>query len=178
MCRLSLTKYVIMYFSARLTIYKALKGGKHMATANEIADFFLCFSHKHGDCLTNLKLQKLLYYAQAWYLTLYNKNLFEEDIQAWVHGPVVYSVYNRFKDYRWNDITEQPMPPKLSIGEQKHLLEIINVFGKFSAWELEQMTHNETPWKNARGGLPVDEPCSNVINSDDMKSYYSQFISK
>ena len=67
--------------------------------ANKIADYILFKTQNTGDFLTNLKLQKLLYYAQAWYLANYQKPLFDEPIEAWVHGPVVVQVYNEFRDY-------------------------------------------------------------------------------
>ena len=49
------------------------------------------------DSMSHKKLQKLCYYAQAWYVTIKNKPLFEDDIEAWVHGPVVPSLYSQYK---------------------------------------------------------------------------------
>ena len=149
-----------------------------MIPAIEVARYFLSFTDEDaGELISNLKLQKLLYYAQAWYLALYDNELFNEEIEAWVHGPVVYSVYNRFKDYKWNNITEQPANPNLSVGIRKHLVEIMRVFGGFSARQLEQMTHREDPWKKARKNLPLDEPSRNIIDTKNMKEYYKQFAS-
>ena len=62
-------------------------------SAQQIADYLIAFSHSVGDPISNLKLQKLLYYAQAWYLALHNEPLFPESIEAWVHGPAVPPVY-------------------------------------------------------------------------------------
>jgi len=69
-----------------------------------IAKHILKICADHGDNLTNLKLQKLLYYSQAWYLALNDETLFSDDIEAWVHGPVVSSVYQEYKKYRYHDI--------------------------------------------------------------------------
>jgi len=145
-----------------------------MITANDIADYFLWFFHKHGDCLTNLKLQKLIYYAQAWYLALFNRELFNEPIQAWVHGPVVYSVYNRFKHYGWRDIEENPQKPAFDEITEDHLIEVIEVYGDWTAYELEKLAHSELPWIEARGDLPPDEASTNIINPNTMSSYYSK----
>ena len=86
--------------------------------ANMVADFLLCESRDRGENLTNLKLQKLLYYAQAWYLALYNVALFEEDFQAWVHGPVLYSQYCRFCDWKWRPILCEDLQKPAGLGEQ------------------------------------------------------------
>lgn len=141
-------------------------------TANQVADYFLSFCKEHGDCLTNLKLQKLVYYAQAWHLALHNKPLFDEKIEAWVHGPVIKSVYNRFKIGGSSPITKDFKKPTIDAKTTLFLDKIFSVFGSFSAWDLEQMTHMESPWISARAGLPIDEPCNNVISIDEMKAFY------
>lgn len=149
-----------------------------VTTADKVADFFLCFSKKHGDCLTNLKLQKLLYYSQAWHLVIFNTELFDEPIEAWVHGPVVYSVWNRFRDYKWNPITEAPTELDLPLKAKEHLIEIFRVFGKYSAYDLELMTHKEDPWKKARVGLAMDVPARNAIAPADMKDFYAKIAAE
>jgi len=64
-----------------------------IATPNNVSDYLISFAHSTGDVITNLKLQKLLFYSQAWYLALKDDYIFEEDFQAWVHGPVLVSQY-------------------------------------------------------------------------------------
>jgi uncharacterized phage-associated protein len=141
-------------------------------TANQVADYFLSFCREHGDFLTNLKLQKIVYYAQAWHLALLDKPLFDDKIEAWVHGPVIKSVYNRFKLGGASPITDEVKMPTIDSKTVKFLDKIFAVFGRFSAWELEQMTHLESPWIKARGGIAIDEPCNNVISIEEMKSFY------
>ena len=147
-------------------------------TAEKVADFMLCFAYEHGDLLTNLKLQKLLYYAQAWYLALYDEPLFDEDIEAWVHGPVVRSIYNRFKDFGWHQITADIDCKNLNLPDfvQEHLIEVINEYGGFTAYDLERMTHEEQPWQNARQGLQMDDPSNATITWEDMKHYYGHRV--
>lgn len=143
-----------------------------MVTAQDVADFIVSFSHRHGDPVSNLKLQKLLYYAQAWHLAIHDTPLFNDPIQAWVHGPVVASVYKHYKDWAWKPIEEDPTPPAFEQPVQDHLVEVMGTYGTMTAYGLELLTHEETPWRNARLGLPADEPSSAVIAHEDMKLYY------
>lgn len=144
-------------------------------SASDAAYFMLRFSSEHGDCLTNLKLQKLLYYAQAWHLALYDEPLFDERIEAWVHGPVVPSIYHRFKDYQWRPITQEIPEVSLPGDVTKHLVEVLDAYGGFTGFQLERLTHEEDPWKSARGDLEMDVPSNVEISWDDMKTYYRTF---
>ena len=143
-----------------------------MQNINKIADYIIWLHHDSGDVITNLRLQKLLYYAQAWYLVLYDEPLFEEDFEAWIHGPVMPPVYKRFKAYKWNPINEEIKKPKLSEKVEKHLNEIVRVFGQYSSLDLEYMTHREAPWVKARNGCMPDEVSSAQIDKEEMKSFY------
>jgi uncharacterized phage-associated protein len=107
-----------------------------MVQVSEVADYLIAFSHEHGDPVSNLKLQKLLYYAQAWQLALYDEPLFNDRIEAWVHGPVVPSVYRQYKEWAWMPIQHDPQPPALDSGVQAHLDEVMDVYGSMSAYQL------------------------------------------
>jgi uncharacterized phage-associated protein len=144
--------------------------------ASQVADYLIRFSQDHGDPISNLKLQKLLYYAQAWHLALYNKPLFQEKLEAWIHGPAVRSVYGGFKDWSWNPITERPPKPDLPKHVVKHLDEVMGVYGGLSAFDLERLTHSEKPWQKARGTTPRDESSSAVISHDDMRKFYRSIM--
>lgn len=143
-----------------------------MQKASTIGDFFVAFSHEHGDPLSNLKLQKLLYYAQAWHLAIFDEPLFGEPIEAWVHGPVVVSEYRRFKGWAWQPIQDNPKLPDIDPRTVAHLSEVMDVYGAKTAYELELLTHREDPWKNARGGIPMDQASNNVVSHGDMKLFY------
>jgi uncharacterized phage-associated protein len=140
---------------------------------NEISDYLLCESRYRGEVLTHLKLQKLMYYAQAWSITARDEALFEEDFQAWVHGPVLPSQYARFREFGWKPIDIEVKRPDFADDLREHLDEIVNVFGVESAVALERMTHQEAPWIRARGDLPAHAACNRVIQKDWMKDYYS-----
>ena len=145
-----------------------------MATAQNVAAYLLGVSQQHGDLLSNLKLQKFLYYAQAWHLALNNRPLFDERIEAWVHGPAVPPIYGEFKKWAWMPIETQIDLDRveLSEDEQAHLEEILDVYGGLSSYQLEKLTHSEDPWRNARGNIPPDEASNAIISHDDMKNYY------
>jgi uncharacterized phage-associated protein len=139
-----------------------------------LADFLLASCRERGEVLTNLKLQKLLYYSQAWFLALHDKALFAEDFQAWVHGPVLPSQYHRFKDYQWKPLLEDVTLPVAPSKVVTFLEEIVDVFGAETAVTLELMTHRERPWIKARGNLPADAVSTNVITKKSMHSYYKE----
>lgn len=142
---------------------------------DDVTNFLLIESRERGEILTNLKLQKLLYYAQAWALVAFNRTpLFHEDFQAWVHGPVLVSQYIRFKDREWRPIIDDTLvKPNLDAEIEEHLVEIIDVFGVETAVSLELMTHREDPWLKARDGLHMTDPSQKVITKDSMWFYYS-----
>jgi uncharacterized phage-associated protein len=124
-----------------------------MNTAKQVAEFFLeQNSYEEDERLTNLKIQKLVYYAQGHYLGLYNKSLFNEPIIAWLHGPVVESLYF---EYKQNGAEGIPIPKNYDASVFDHnqielLKEIYMVYGQYSAWKLRNMTHNERPWLETR----------------------------
>ncbi|HEY8579643.1 MAG TPA: type II toxin-antitoxin system antitoxin SocA domain-containing protein [Beijerinckiaceae bacterium] len=146
-----------------------------LASPRSVADFLLVESRERGELLTNLKLQKLLYYADGWHAaeSPEGRPLFEEVFQAWVHGPVLPSQYRRFKDFKWRPIDlDVATPEGLSPEVRRHLTEIIDVFGSETAVALELMTHREPPWIEARGALAADAPSTAAISKDTMRRYF------
>jgi uncharacterized phage-associated protein len=139
-------------------------------TVDQVADALIHLSRERGIEITNLKLQKLLYYAQAWYLANIDEPLFDADFEAWVHGPVVPRVFRRFREYRWNPITEPVDPPNASLAG--YLEAILGRYGGLSATQLERLTHQEDPWKEARKGYARDESSAEVISKESIRRYY------
>ena len=107
-------------------------------------------------------------------MALNNKPLFDDPIEAWVHGPVVPLLYNRFKKYGWSPIAENPAAPPLEKSITDHLDAVYSEYGRFSAWDLERMTHQEGPWQEARRGLAIDEEGHKPISIEDMQTFYSE----
>ena len=143
------------------------------ATTDEVANWFIRFAHEVGDPITNLRLQKLMYYAQAWHLALYDEPLFPDAFEAWVHGPVIPSLFRRFEHHQWHPIPEAVAEPCLSDEVTGHLQEVEEVYGGLLTWDLERMTHTEDPWLKARQGLAPDEPCTHEISEELMKRFYA-----
>lgn len=144
-----------------------------VSTAHRVAESLIKLSQEKQQPVTNLKLQKLLYYAQAWYLVFNGKPLFDDPIEAWVHGPVVPEIFRRYKQYQWDPITEVP---STSIHQRDHLEQVWGAYGKFNATELERLTHSEDPWRHTRVGLPIDVSSSRIIPTGMMKRYYSSLL--
>ena len=143
-----------------------------MATAIDVAKHIVHFFQEAGDPVSNLKLQKLLYYVQGWSLALDDKPAFEERLEAWVHGPVQPSVYGTFKHYRWNPITEAQCPVALPDDLKSTVASVLETYGIDSGYELELRTHQEPPWLKARVGLAPDEESKNEITRDSMTQFF------
>ena len=125
-------------------------------TASEVAKAFLLLSQPEiGDGITNLKLQKLLYYSQGFYLALNKKSLFEESIVAWEHGPVVQEVYYEYKNFGSQIIDRPDEKTNLSENDLDFIKKIWNIFGQFSAWKLRDMTHQENPWNETEQSAEI-----------------------
>lgn len=144
--------------------------------STQLADFLIVESRERGDLLTPLKLQKLMFYADAWHMVVFDSEITPERFQAWVHGPVALSQYHRFKDFQWRPITDDLQKPQFGADGCQHLVEIVDVFGSESGTALEIMTHQEEPWLSARGGIADDEPSRTFIDKAITKSYYGQFL--
>lgn len=149
---------------------------KDVDQANKISDFILTECRNRGEVLTNLKLQKLLYYAQSWYLADHYDSLFDEDFQAWVHGPVLPSQYIRFKHYEWRPILSDISTPNIGKKIENYLTSIVDFFGEDSCIKLERMTQNERPWKDARNGMDSDKCCHTTIEKKVMKNFYKNIL--
>lgn len=148
---------------------------------DSITDYFIDKNNKDKKGLSNKKLQKLLYYSQAWNLVFFGKRLFKEDIEAWMHGPAIPYIYFKYKDFGFNDINKKinkDIFKELTKDETKLLDDIWNTYGNRDADSLELLTHSEKPWREARGSKAPYESSSNVISVDSMKKYYEQRIKK
>lgn len=142
-----------------------------MYKAIDIAKYIICYANEKKEEVTNLKLQKLLYYAQAWYLVNFNKPLFDEKIEAWQFGPVIPDVYNEFKSFGRTPIEIEDEDCKKIINDVEcvnYLDEFCEHFLKFSATDLVSMSHSEEPWINA-----FNNAISNEISQEVMQKYYS-----
>ena len=147
----------------------------------EAAKYFIKTSEEQSDKkpelkIDALKLQKLLYYTQAWSLVINDKPAFPDKFEAWIHGPVNYETWAEFKTFNFDD-----KHPDLKVNESlfsekdKKILSIVwDVYGKFDGKYLETLTHTEDPWLRARAGINETDRSNQIISEGLMKSYYEK----
>lgn len=143
-----------------------------MVAVHDVAAYIL---QKQG-AMTAMKLQKLVYYAQAWHLVWEDEPLFGEQIQAWANGPVVYELYDlhrgTFKVAAW------PLgnAERLTSVQKKNIDRVLKFYGSKASHWLSELTHKEDPWRNARGGLPLGARSTAEITHQAMAEYYSSLL--
>jgi uncharacterized phage-associated protein len=144
-----------------------------MVSCKDVAKYFLTLNDVEvGELISNLKLQKLVYYAQGYCLAIEDKPLFDDIIEAWAHGPVIPTLY---ADYRRFSSGSIPPPTDFDIKsinkKTRELLdEVYSVLGQFSAWKLRNMTHEEPPWKEAW------RTHNKIITQESMKKYFKTLV--
>lgn len=117
------------------------------------------------EYITNLKLQKLLYFVQAMCLMIFGKKAFPEKILAWSYGPVVNEVYQQYKQNHANEINSESNIKNISSGLYKIIEEVINSYGSIEANKLIDFTHEEEPWRNTEINKEIDiELIKNYFN--------------
>lgn len=144
-----------------------------MATVNNVANFFIdVCNNSTDDQITNLKLNKLLYYAQGCHLARTGKPLFDDKIEAWKYGPVAPAIYHRY-----SVCGKEPIPSTdetyssnvFSSEELDTLTDVMREFGKYTGSTLVSMTHkNGTPWSTAWMSGQSE------ISQESMKKYFEE----
>jgi uncharacterized phage-associated protein len=173
-------------------------------SAIAVANWFIEQNRIDPSELTHLKLQKLLYFSQGWYLAYHNVPLFEDPIEAWRYGPVVRSVYHALSDRRKSEVITDPIEgyvlqgtyykvsgtPGMSFrddGTEFFMVSIWKNYSKMSPWELVSISHaKESPWDRVSKSLEVsyDDACigwgigfsCTVIPVELMKSYFKSLL--
>lgn len=152
----------------------------------KFSDLIIKYFNDLEEDITNLKLQKILYYLQAWHLVNLNGQLINETPEAWVNGPVYKRVYEKY-----SNVKREPLVSSLEDSfikeikdtdlteDQADLIDsVLKVYGNFSSMNLVYKTHIELPWKEARAGLPPFEPSSNLISLDTVREYYTARVKR
>lgn len=142
-------------------------------TALEAANYILTLADEEkGEIISNLKLQKLLYYCQGYHLALFDKPLFAESIVAWQYGPVVREAYHYFKEFGNGAI---PAPQSKSFSEDLEesiglIDDVYGLYGQFSAIKLMDMTHSELPWLTTN--------INDEIGHEKLKNFFIKYVEK
>jgi len=147
-----------------------------MASVFDVAQYVL---QKQGK-MTAMKLQKLVYYSQAWSLVWDEEPLFNETIEAWASGPVVRELYNMHKGIFtvMPSSLQEGNPDNLTPTQKETIDIVLGFYSNKSAQWLSDLTHIEEPWKAARKGLQEGEPCDNEITPASMCEYYFEIEPK
>ncbi len=154
------------------------------------SEYIVDYFNYYQEPVTNKKLQKLLYYIQGWHLAYFDNQLFDEIPEAWVHGPVYPTVYQKYKEFKFNPLastkefidintlTSDILEFNFTKDQNDFLSSVLKHYGSKSAFELEMRSHNELPWIDARKGLDDIDICQKQINIDIMKEYFKSRIKK
>ena len=126
-----------------------------------------------GDLMTNMKLQKMLYYQQGFHLAYFGTPLFNEDIEAWMYGPIVPVVYDAYEcNGRMGIVPDPDRSIEFENDEEWRLfLKVYDIYGQYSAIGLMNMTHGEAPWVNSSHGH------GKVITHESMKTFFKTRLS-
>ncbi len=140
-----------------------------MANVFDVAKYIL---EKQGS-MTTMKLQKLVYYSQAWSVVWDEKCIFEERIEAWASGPVVRELYDEHKGIFQISSLGKGNTDNLKLEEKETIDVVLQAYGDRPAQWLSDLTHMEKPWNEAREGIPIGQNCENEITLASMSEYYS-----
>ena len=153
----------------------------------DVACWFIERAKADKKTITHKKLQKLLYYAKHW--SLYegdgrsgnhlklpkDESIFNEKFEAWVHGAVCRKVFNVYRRYGFQDLTQQNIEIRVDRIQNDNFInlleEVWNIYGDCDADELEALNHQDTPWINQRINLDVKTLSEREIDEDDMRQY-------
>lgn len=154
-----------------------------------LSPYIIVKSNLAGDGVTNKKLQKLLYYVKVWGLVYFEDGVLSDEFEAWVHGPVCPVVYQAYKKYGFglidSDMSEEQamdfvadfktMRETEGLSEKMDLVDaVFDKYGQITSLQLELLTHQEDPWKEARHGLSPIENGHCVFSDELMRKYYGK----
>ena len=136
--------------------------------ATEVAKYVVNFSSQSGDKITQLKLQKILYYIQGTYLALKGRPVFSDEIMAWKLGPAVHSVYSEYKQYGDQPIQASDSEVDIELEDKLFIAEIYKRYKDFTAAMLVEKTHDEAPWRDTTG--------NDVISNESIRDFFVNVV--
>ena len=147
-----------------LSIYNS-----HVPSVHDIAAYIL----RQKGSMSTWKLQKLVYYAQAWHLAWEEEPLFQARIEAWANGPVVPELYREHRGQFTVDRWRKGNAGALDERERETIDAVLESYGEFSGRQLSHLTHSEAPWQDARRGLDATDRSRRPISPEAMQSFYA-----
>jgi uncharacterized phage-associated protein len=144
--------------------------GIMLAKIFDVASYLQHLSDKKNSVITNMKMQKLLYYAQGWHLALYDAPLFIDDFEAWKYGPVIGEVYRKYDSLQ---STTAPDIDSLPYEQKRFIRSVYRKYGLHDSYTLSNMTHNELPWKKC-----YKEDENKIIPKDELREFFLKLHEK
>ena len=148
-----------------------------IVTVLDVAAYIL-EKHSKSNPITAWKLQKLVYYCQAWSLVWDEQPLFKEKIFAWANGPVVKELYEQHRGLFYVEKLSKGNSKNLSTNQKDNIDHVLNAYGDKTAQWLSDLTHMESPWIVSREGLNPGERGAVEIKLASMHEYYSGIDAK
>ncbi len=144
-----------------------------MYSAFDIAEYVIKKCNDQGKGISNLKLQKILYFIQAEFLVRTGKPIFNDSIEAWDFGPVVPSVYRKYRIYGGANIPyyDGDVDFSFNSNDRDIMDDIINSCADLSASQLVEMTHKQDPWRDA-----YSDYRGKIISNESIKNYFSKVM--
>ena len=144
-----------------------------MASVFDVAEYIL----ERLGFVSTMKLQKLVYYSQAYSLVHYRRPLFSEDFEAWANGPVCRRLFASHRGKFVIGAGElsgvHPKPEMLDNAAVASIEHVLSVLGSYNGRDLSALTHREAPWVDARGDCPAGAPCSELISKESLSRFYA-----
>lgn len=144
-----------------------------MKKISAVSKYIIHEMKKNNIDINHLKLQKLLYYIQVWNLVFLEKEIFEEDFEAWLHGPVARVIWDEYKEKSilMDNIELEEEEISLNVTEeQKEIIDdVLDSYGTKTGYHLEMLTHQEQPWITA-----YEKGRNTIISKTEMKEYYTE----
>lgn len=140
-------------------------------TAFDVAKYILA---SHGASMTTMKLQKLVYYSQAWHLAWTGRPLFDEQVEAWANGPVTRALFAHHKGMYFISASQLKVGSAENLDERQSAIvdTVLETYASMSAMQLSMLTHAEDPWLNARCHLLAGDSSAKEIPQESMKVFY------
>jgi uncharacterized phage-associated protein len=143
-----------------------------MTSVHDVARYIL----EKREAMTTFKLQKLVYYSQAWHLVWADEPLFHERIEAWANGPVCPELYDGHRGHYTVSKWRKGSSANLTTTERRSIDAILKHYGDKEAFWISELSHQEDPWRIAREGLAPGQRGSREITKASMTEYYGSLV--
>lgn len=170
-------KSTVSQITTKKVLQEIEKRKKEMVVRNS-ADKVALYIVNSGREITNLLLQKILYYVKGISCVFDGTSMIPEPCEAWKFGPVFPTVYDKYKDFGGSEIKSclsAEYVSELLTEKEKDLVDyVLNTIGIYNAWFLKDLTHAEKPWIKARHGLGENDFCNDQMDDEIIEEYFKE----